>query len=69
MSESTQEASVTDILKNSAYKEIRRLNVEVTENTIIIRGSVPIYFLRQIALTSVLKAMWGSPTPHIHAIQ
>jgi osmotically-inducible protein OsmY len=45
-------------LRQSAHPALRRLSVEETDNALVIKGSVPSYYLKQLAQETV-KAISG----------
>lgn len=53
MSSATIISQADHALKNSSYPALRRLSVEGEENTLVIWGKVPSYFLKQLAQETV----------------
>jgi hypothetical protein len=60
MSPSTLEhARATQVLRHSPIPALRRLALEESESAVVIRGTVPSYYLKQMAQEAVMPVLRG----------
>jgi hypothetical protein len=52
-------STLTCVLRQSTYPDVRRLRVQVSEDTVILSGIVPSFFLKQIAQESLRSCLGG----------
>ncbi len=50
---------LTKVLAQSSYPDLRRLRISESENTVILSGIVPTFFLKQVAQESLRSCLGG----------
>jgi hypothetical protein len=54
-----QEQTIDSILRDSAWSALRELKVQETQNEVVLSGTLPSYYLKQMAQESVRPALAG----------